>query len=161
MAAEVPPMGRLRLARLSDIDRIGLIAAASFYHSTFFPYSRPLYQCFPRDTIAKYRAEYRAGILDPNEVVLVAVDEFNTAEVDFVYDALKSAYPRDEGNKQDSGGTVVGVISLSLRNDSKRHGQFNPEGSLTRHIQNSDLIRVVWPFADIVRSEGRRAGRRP
>ena len=137
MASNIPPMGRLRLARLSDVDRIGLVAAAAFYHSTFFPYSRPLYKDFPRDTIASYRAEYQAGVLDPDQVVLVAVDEFIQNEIDFVYDALKSVYPKGEGDKQkEPGDTIVGVMSLSLRNDPKRHGQFDPEGSLSliKHI---------------------------
>lgn len=133
MSLPVPPYGRLRLARLADLPRIGVVAAAAFFHSTYFPYARPFYSQYPNDTIASYRAEYREGMLDPTKVVLVALDDYKENEVDFVYDALKKDYAeRSIRPSADSDGKViVGVISMSLELDSARHGQFNPDGTST------------------------------
>ena len=88
------PRGRSRLARLADLPCIGFVAAAGFFHSTFFPYARPFHFDYPSDTVASYRAEYREGILNPTKVVLVALSDYKGDEVDFVYDALKSVYPQ-------------------------------------------------------------------
>lgn len=130
MDEPVLPHGRLRLARLTDLPRIGFVAAAGFFHSTFFPYARPFYRDFPSDTVASYRAEYREGILNPTKVVLVAVDDYKENEVDFVYEALKSIYPKRWGKSEldEDEKVIVGVISMSLELDPLRHGQFNPEG---------------------------------
>jgi hypothetical protein len=131
MTPSVPAFGRLRLAKLSDLRRIGFVAAASFYHSTFFPYSRPFFADYPSDTAASYRAEYQEGILDPKKIVLVALEDPKDNEVDSVYDALKRIYPEKiVPSDDDDGQVIVGVVSMSLEMDPKRHGKFQPEGRL-------------------------------
>ncbi|CAG5153266.1 uncharacterized protein ALTATR162_LOCUS3104 [Alternaria atra] len=109
--------------------RIGFVAAASFYHSTFLPYSRPFFANYPNDTITSYRSEYQEGILDPKRVVLVALDDPKDNKPDSVYDALKKIYPqKPTGTDDDDGKVIVGIVSMSLEFDPKPHGQFQPEG---------------------------------
>jgi hypothetical protein len=131
MSFAVPPYGRLRPARLADVPRIGFVAAAGFFHSTFFPYARPFYHKYPTDTVASYRAEYRECILDPTKLVLVALDEFKETEIDFVYDALRRIYPEHWGSldPDEDGKVIVGIISMSLELNPIRHGQFNLDGT--------------------------------
>ena len=133
MARPLPPYGRLRQARLSDLPRIGFVAAAGFFHSTFFPFARPFYDEFPADTVASYRKEYRECILDSKKLVLVALDDYKEEEADFVYDALKGIYPQDlsSSNLIEDGKIIVGIISMTLEMIAVRHGQFNLDGSFT------------------------------
>ena len=132
MPAAIPPFGTLRLARVSDLWRMGFVSAASFYHSTFFPYYRPTYGDFPNDTVASYRFEAHNSILNPDMIVLVAEDKYKEDEVDSIYDALKSIYPFQKGSIEGApkaGDTViVGIMSLSLFANPGRKGQFVPEG---------------------------------
>lgn len=141
MFSQVPEYGRLRPARLADLPRIGIVATASFFHSTFFPYARPFFDQYPKDTVASYRAEYREGILNPTKVVLVVLDRYKDDEVNSVYDALKGIYPAHsiERNPDAEGRIIVGVISMSLELNPARHGQFNSEGTfiLQNHYQDS------------------------
>jgi hypothetical protein len=111
--------------------RIGFVAAASFYHSTFLPYSRPFFANYPNDTITSYRSEYQEGTLDPKRVVLVALDDPKDNEPDSVYDALKKIYPqKPTGTDDHDGKVIVGIVSMSLEFDPKRHKQLQPEGRL-------------------------------
>ncbi|KAF3044826.1 hypothetical protein E8E12_010962 [Didymella heteroderae] len=151
MTRPVLPHGRLRLARLTDLPRIGFVAAAGFFHSTFFSYARPFYSQYPNDTVASYRAEYWKGILDPTKVVLVALDDYKENEVDFVYDALKEIYSErwSEHFLDENGKIIVGVISVSLEMDLIRYGEFNPEGrdAIQSCEDPEDRGRDVYPEA--------------
>ena len=85
--------------------------------------------------MANYRAEYQEGILNPESVVLVAIDKYMEDEVGSGDDALRGLYPEHEANNQyEPDKAIVGVISLSLQNDPDRHGQFDPEGIFTVFI---------------------------
>lgn len=132
----------VRLARLFDLPRIGVVAAAGFYSSPVFKFERPYFNRYPRDTIANYRSEYQKAILDPDVAVLVAVAKQKKNEVDSVYDALSViydealgfAYPGIEDHtpteEKASAKVIVGVASLSLKADRVRHGEYLPEGRL-------------------------------
>lgn len=80
--------GALRLARLSDIPRIGVVAAASFYHSSWSVYERLYYESYPLDTLSSYRSSFRRAVLEPDSVVLVVEDDLDRSEAARVYDAL-------------------------------------------------------------------------
>ncbi|KAF2676405.1 hypothetical protein K458DRAFT_322048 [Lentithecium fluviatile CBS 122367] len=149
MAAAVPAFGRLRLAKLADLRRIGLVAAAGFYHSTFFPYARPFFADYPTDTAASYRAEYQEGILDPKKLVLVALDDYKENEIDSVYEALKQIYPESasKAGVDENGKVIVGIISMSLELDHKRHGQFLPEDASQPPDDPEDRKRDSFPDA--------------
>ena len=136
LSSEPPKYDRLRLARLADLPRIGFVAAAGFFHSTFFPYARPFYQDYPTDTVASYRAEYREAILNPTKVVLVARDDYKENEEDFVYGALKKIYPKRwrKSHQDEDGKVIVGIISASVQLDPYLHGHFNPDGISTTQI---------------------------
>jgi len=126
MPAAIPSFGSLRLARVSDLWRIGFVSAASFYHSTFFPYYRPSYREFPHDTVASYRYEAHNGILNPDTIVLVAEDNYKEDESDSVYDALKAIYPFSKDSKESvpkaGDQVIVGIMFLSLLNNPARKG---------------------------------------
>ncbi|KAJ8132955.1 hypothetical protein O1611_g675 [Lasiodiplodia mahajangana] len=126
--------GTVRLAKLADIPRVGIVAAASFYHSSWFKYERPYYDKYPLDTLSSYRDSFRKAIRDPDSVVLVVEDSLDRNESEKVYDALARVYPPfeeqipDEGLRK--GKAVVSVAAFSLLPESSRHGQFQPEGPL-------------------------------
>ncbi|KND87485.1 hypothetical protein TOPH_07896 [Tolypocladium ophioglossoides CBS 100239] len=124
--------GAMRLARLADLPRIGVVAAAAFYHSSWFAYERPYYNQYPLDTLASYRRSFLRALFDPDSIVVVVEDTLDETESNRVYNALASVYPPfDEQIPKDlldQGKAVVAVASFSLLPDSARHGQFQPEG---------------------------------
>lgn len=133
--APLPPLGHLRLAKLSDVPRIAIVAAAGFWNSPVFRYERPHFNRYPYDTLASYRREYQQAILDPKTAVLVIEDEYRKDEVRPVYDALSIVYPtlheqlpREEW---ESSTLIVGVGSLRLQPQSARNGTFQPEGEIS------------------------------
>src|SRR2546421_1908472 len=81
---DLPSLGSLRLATVQDVPRIGIVAAASFYHSPYFHYQRPDYQKFPFDTVASYRTQFMDAILGNDSVVIVAEDRPESNEIDHV-----------------------------------------------------------------------------
>jgi hypothetical protein len=129
-------MNGFRLARLSDIPRIGLVAAAAFYHSPVFQYQRPDHDKYSYDTLASYRAEFASAILDPLSVVLVKETKHNNSESGSVYEALANIYP-DLGaavSPDDSGNIIIAVASFIFKTGSPRKGQFQPEGTSFHHF---------------------------
>jgi hypothetical protein len=131
-APKIPPLGSVRLATLKDIPRIGLVAAASFYHSPYFRYQRPDYREFPFDTVASYRVEFAKAILGNDSVVIVAEDTPEKDEIDHVYHELKEVYRSEpQAAISNPSKVIVGVCSLTLLANSARSGQFVPRGSNT------------------------------
>lgn len=126
--------GPMRLAQLSDVPRIGVVAAAAFYHSSWFAYERPYYSQYPLDTLASCRKSFRSAILDPDSVVLVVEDTLNETEAASVYAALSGVYPPFEQqipkHLLDQNKAVVAVASFALVPNSNRRGQFQPHGKL-------------------------------
>ena len=122
----------VRLARLTDIPRIGVIAAAPFYHSSCFAYERPYFAKYPLDTLSSYCNAFLNALLDPDSVVLVTEDTLDQKEASHIYDALRNVYPPlDEQiprDMLDSGRAIVSVATVSLLPNSSRHGQFQSEG---------------------------------
>ncbi len=133
--APPPPLGRLRLAKLSDVPRIAVVAAAGFCHSPVFKYERPHFNRYPYDTLASYRKEYHQAIIDPKTVVLVIEDDYKKDEVTRAYDALSIVYPSFHKGippeEWPSRKMIVGVGSLRLQPHSARHGTFQPEGEIS------------------------------
>ncbi|CAD6581454.1 MAG: hypothetical protein ASARMPREDX12_000470 [Alectoria sarmentosa] len=85
----IPPMTwGLRLANHSDLPRIGLVAAAGFYHSPIFHFDRPRHASYLLYTLADYRTTYQRATLDPASAVLVVEDDYNAEEVGATYGAL-------------------------------------------------------------------------
>ncbi|KAK3115467.1 hypothetical protein LTR53_005169 [Teratosphaeriaceae sp. CCFEE 6253] len=133
MFPPTPALRSLRLARLSDLTRIGVVAAAGFYHSSWWGYDRPFADKFVNDTLASYRHMYQSCIIDPSVIVLVAEDDLNKSEAEAVYGALADAYPpwsaQIPPESLQDGKAIVGIASLSLQAGSARHGQFQPDGT--------------------------------
>ena len=123
----IAPLGKIRLARLSDTDRIGLVAAAAFHQSNFFHH---FYRGFAEGTVTSYRAEYQEGILDPDRIVVVAVAKRKADEIDSMFDSIRKIYPRYAKSDQDgSGEAIVGVMELCLEYDFKYRQQHKLPGT--------------------------------
>lgn len=135
-----PNLGSLRFARLSDVPRIGVVAAAGFHSSPVFRFERLHHNRYPRDTLASYRAYYEKEILDPNTVVLVSEACYKKNEVKDVYDALSVIYPSLYNQLApmdwESETLIVGVASLNLQRGSDRQGQFLPEDKSNQSVSN-------------------------
>ncbi|OCK75543.1 hypothetical protein K432DRAFT_337236 [Lepidopterella palustris CBS 459.81] len=140
MGSEPHLFDHIRLARLEDLDRIAIVAAAGFYHSPVFQFQRPYHDDYPEDTLASYHAEYEAAILDPNAAVLVAEDLPEDLESENVYEALRRVCPLTP-EPGANGKAIVGVLSITLQPGSKWSGQLQPKGlptqsrSITDHQQ--------------------------
>lgn len=139
-----PALGALRLARLADLPRIGVVATAGFYHSPVFHYCRPYYQTYLSDTIAAYRAGSQSAILDRETVCIVAEADYNESESDAVFPELKAVYPPIEDQlgreKSEITKVIVGIAQLSLKEDPERQGQFQPEGD---HENLGNLLSFI------------------
>lgn len=97
----------LRLATVSDIRRLSVVAAAGFYHSPFFAYQRPLFRTYPHDTVADYWHQAFETVTDPGQVLVVAEDEYLGAEAEaegVVDDVLRECIYHGAGE----GGRVCG-----------------------------------------------------
>ncbi|OCK94192.1 uncharacterized protein K441DRAFT_696669 [Cenococcum geophilum 1.58] len=134
----LPKIDGVRLARLDELDRIALVAAAGFFHSPVFHFQRPHYDAFPEDTVASYQAEYEAAMLDPNSIVLVAEQIPDKNETNRVYKALQRLSPSKSQTSSD-GKVIVGVASISLPPHSRRSGVFQPKGTSTYSTQSETL----------------------
>lgn len=134
----LPKIDGVRLARLDELDRIALVAAAGFFHSPVFHFQRPHYDAFPEDTVASYQAEYEAAMLDPNSIVLVAEQIPDKNETNKVYEALQRLGPSRSQISSD-GKVIVGVASISLPPHSRRSGVLQPKGTSTYSTQSETL----------------------
>ncbi len=133
-----PPLpSTVRLARLTDLPRISLVAAASFFYSPIFQYTRPHcdaypLHAFPMDTMATERSKFQEAILDPMRVVLVVEAAFDPDESIRVSCGLRREYPKlddDHYPKKPAGQTgIVGVASFCFPQGCKWVGEFMPEG---------------------------------
>jgi hypothetical protein len=108
----LPSFDGLRLATLEDLPRIATVAAAGFFHSPTFQFQRRRYAEYPDDTLFSYWEDYRTSILDPECVVLVAVDALVDVEESQVYSALKQAAAYMPGAGPLGLEVVVGVASV-------------------------------------------------
>ena len=132
MSLSTPMPSSVRLARLNDLDRICLVAAASFYHSPLFQYRKPFYDGHSIDTLDSEREKFRGAILDPNRVAIVVEGDLDPDESLRVYRSLKRLYPTLDHEYVPSmaGATrgIVGVAAFRLPSDSKSIGKFMAEG---------------------------------
>lgn len=130
----VPSFEGLRLATLEDLPRIATVAAAGFFHSPTFQFQRIHYADYPNDTLSSYWMEYRAAILDPACVVLVAEDGLKEDEGGKVYSALREAAAYSPGAGPVGMKVVVGVASINLKPGSSYIGQFQTRCKLVRTV---------------------------
>ena len=156
MTPPPPFSSSLRLANIEDLPRIGIVAVGGFYHSPDFEFERPRHDDFPHDTLANYRAFYRHAILDPGALVLVSEDDYDEQESEAVHRALRDIYPapadQRPAHKLGKGRVIVGVASLVLEADVKRHAEFLPDGTVDSLWNTCMLTNVgvgLGPVPDI------------
>ncbi|KAI0107866.1 acyl-CoA N-acyltransferase [Nemania sp. FL0031] len=122
---EFPP--HLRPAVAADIDRMAEVAVAGFNATPRFLSERPRYKEFQEDTIASFANTFRAQLLDPRMVVIVAEDSPRPDEGTV---GSSSADPR----------IIAGVASWRFPEGSPRYGQFvEQDVGVPRTALNRDL----------------------
>ncbi|KAJ5096887.1 hypothetical protein N7456_007608 [Penicillium angulare] len=120
---DLPLLKTLRLAKPSDILRIGIVATASFRYSPVFRWERPYHEKFPQATLLAYRKEFTNALKNEQSVVLVVDDSFIPNESDFT----EAIIPADNGWSAPATGdkVVVGAMSFKFEPGSLRQGQFS------------------------------------
>ncbi|RFU31763.1 hypothetical protein B7463_g4607, partial [Scytalidium lignicola] len=124
-----PPFSDLRLASLSNLPRIGVVAAAGFKYSQVFEFTRPYHNQYPEDTVKDYQRIFREQILDPEWIVLVKEDLFdpNEGEEGILGLGPKNRFPDPAVSSNDlMERVIVGVCSWKLEEGSHRKGDFQP-----------------------------------
>lgn len=111
-----PPLGSLRLAKPSDILRIGIVATAGFRYLPVFRWERPYHARFPEDTLLSCRTQFMNALKDDDKIVLVAEDAFVPNENDFT----EAIIPADNGWLAPAAGEPV-VVGLMSSNSSLDH----------------------------------------
>ena len=87
------PGSCLCLARLSDLARIFVLAAAGLFYKPTFHCERPCHNRYPLNTLSDSKELFRSSILDPKKVVIVAKGEYRKTEINGTYDALSIVCP--------------------------------------------------------------------
>jgi hypothetical protein len=116
-----PPLGPLRLAKMADVPRLGLVASAGFYYSEVRPFTRPRHVEYPGDTILSYQKLFATLIADPNLAIVVASGKYDPEE------SLKTdaGIPKEaETNAKAGEQVIVGVVVWKFPDGSPRKGQF-------------------------------------
>lgn len=123
MFPKSPALGSLRLANISDIPRIAVVATAGFYYSPVFGWERPFHKDFPQDTFHSYEAMFAKIIEDPEYIALVAEDLYDVHESS----KTKAIIKPDKSYSLPKAGSpvIVGAATWKLEPGSPRKGQFN------------------------------------
>jgi hypothetical protein len=150
-----PSLGTLRLATISDVPRIAVIAVAAFIYSKTFEWDRPYHRQYPEDTLRSYEKMFADFVRDPEFVVLVAEDfyqptEHTKSQAIIVLDPNEKAPQEDEK-------VIAGVAVWDITANPKRIGQFmakvdvgsSPvfEGGLGRD-KDLEHTRLFWPIVE-------------
>ncbi|KAI9726375.1 MAG: hypothetical protein M1828_001649 [Chrysothrix sp. TS-e1954] len=122
-----PPLSPpLRLALISDIPRIALVAVSGFYYSNLGSWCRQHHHAYPLDTFTGYASKFASAVRDPACVVVVAEDAWVSDEGG---KTGASVVPDRVMREPEQGGTVVvGVGVWKLQGSSERMGQWMDEG---------------------------------
>ncbi|KIW27984.1 uncharacterized protein PV07_07676 [Cladophialophora immunda] len=117
-----PPLGSLRLANISDLPRIAVVATAGFYYSPVFGWERPCHRNFPQDTYRSYQSMFAEAIRDPEYIALVAEDKYEVDESERTQAIIE---PGDDYTVPEPGSKViVGVATWKLEPGSAHKGQY-------------------------------------
>ena len=117
-----PLLGQLRLANISDIPRIAVVATAGFYYSPVFAWERPFHHSHPLETFRSYEKMFAEAIRSLDYIALVAEDEF---EIDEINKTEASIQPgNDYTAPKPSAKAIVGVATWKLEDESHRKGQY-------------------------------------
>jgi len=111
-------LGRLYIAKLLEIPRIAVIAAAAFFHSKVWQYQRPFYINFVEDTVNYYYNFLLRETRNPNSIILIVDNSFKGDERNYVYNTLKGIYP----SMENAVSVIVGVGIMSLPEGSNQSG---------------------------------------
>ncbi len=125
--ASFPPLGPLRVARPTDVLRIGIVATAGFKYSPLFAWERPHHKDFPHDTLLSYRSQFLFAIKSDDSIVLVHEDDYLPDE----NETTEAIIPDDNGWMAPEAGdpVVVSVVSIKLQRGSVHKGELkNHEG---------------------------------
>jgi len=160
-----PPLGELRLATISDVPRIAVVATSSFFYSPLSAWERRYHAQYPEDTLKDYARTFADFIRNPETIVLVAEDSYQPNEHSKRGAVITSHL--DDKIYQEGGTVVVGIAAWHLPTGSERAGQFvNPEdlnnkvfeGGLSRD-KDLEHGKAIWNV--VVKEEARYDGPSP
>ncbi|KAE9364264.1 hypothetical protein N431DRAFT_388255, partial [Stipitochalara longipes BDJ] len=124
-----PPFGNLRLATMSDVPRIAVVASASFFYSPLFAWERRYHAQYPEDTLKDYAKQFADFIRNLGSIVVVAKDLYRSNEQTKTQ-ALILSNP-DKRAHREGETVVVGVAAWNLPPGSKRISQFVNQDDLS------------------------------
>ena len=124
-----PPFGTLRLATISDVPRIAVVATAGFFYSPLFAWERRYHTQYPEDTVKDYAKGFADFIRDPGSIVVVAEDSYRPDEHSQTKALITTNL--DEKIYQEGETVIVGVGALNLPPGSERIGQFVNQEDVT------------------------------
>ncbi|KAK5958313.1 hypothetical protein OHC33_000155 [Knufia fluminis] len=124
----IPPLGNLRFATPSDLNRMGMILYTAFEQTEQFNWIHPNHKNTAAEVLLFERLQLASSMSTNNRVFLVAVDRYDPEEMK----ATNIVIPAGEGAynaRWDDGATVVGFAVWSFVPGSPRIGQFKvPDG---------------------------------
>ena len=125
MSPKGPALGSLRVAKMSDIPRIAVVATSGLYYSPVFGWDRQFHQVYPHDTFQSYECMFAKSIRDPECIVLVVEDKYVESESDKTGATIK---PSESYSVPEAGSKViVGVATWKLEPGSARKGQYQDD----------------------------------
>jgi hypothetical protein len=128
MFPKAPALGSFRLANISDVPRLAVVATSGFYYSPVFAWERSHHHKYPRDTYKSYQKMFADIIRDPEYVALVAEDSFVENESEKTGATIN---PGEDYTTPAAGSrAVVGAATWKLQPGSARKGQFMDEADL-------------------------------
>jgi len=119
------PSGNLRLAAISDIPRLGVVATAGFYYSPAFTWERKHHRQYPGDTIKAFEKTLAEKIRNPEQILVVAQDAYQEDENTKIEATIESS----AGEKGRKGGemVIVGFAAWTFPEGSELIGKFMDE----------------------------------
>lgn len=120
------PSGNLRLATIIDVPRVSSIATASLFYSPAFAWERKYHHQYPEDTIKSYLKVVADFIRDPESILLVVEDSYQSDENTKTGATIP---PNVNGqNSQPGESVIVGFVAWKLPPGSKYFGHFMDKG---------------------------------
>ena len=133
MFPEAPALGSLRLANISDVPRLALVATSGFYYSPVFAWQRPHHQKYPRDTYRSYQKIFADIIRDREYVALVVEDSYLENENEKTGATID---PGEDYSAPAAGSrAIIGAATWKLQPGSAYEGQFMDEADLNSSLK--------------------------
>lgn len=124
----IPPFWPLRIAKLLDVMRMGIITYAAFEKTTQLTWTFPNHTCWPHQVLQLERQRLASYMHTPNHVVVVVEDLYDPDEAAKTNITIPSNDPAPcPVSRWTEGEAIVGVAVWKFESDSTRIGQFSEQ----------------------------------